>query len=363
MMLDPRPHRSRGAFTLVELVVAMGVFTILGMVFFNVLSSGVVLFAKNAAVNAAHEEARQGLNRLTRDIHASVSVPQLRTASHAVLSSRPTAGVAPTSEGVSFQVVVSGPSFVWKDPTNSALIMVADQGTPPVPGQRMLVPFFNVEGDISKVTGAGTAAHSNIWLANGRETFIASQGPPYKDSGSYTPSTVFAIVYYTERMMYVVEGGSYVADANGSWVQGPGGTYVPAGSYSASTSGSFVLSRGIFKPWSTGVSGTRYNYVAASSGQRFRYDNGKLNLYRQRYTTPQNGNGTAFWEHVATVANHVSSPKPFYVPVSATGALDTRYVGVNLSTRDPKTTNRNYTSTAALLDTEIDYRSRIALYQ
>jgi hypothetical protein len=363
MKLHPQHHHAIRAFTLAELVIGAGVSSILGLVFFNVLGSGLILFAKNTAVNATHEEARQGLNRLTRDIHASVSVPQLRSASGAVVSSRAPSGIAPMASGVSFQVVVAGPNFVWKDPTNNDLIMISDQGgTPPTPGQRLLVPFFNVEGDISKVTGAGTAAHSNIWLANARETFIASQGPPYKDSGSYNPATVFAITYYTERMMYRVEGGSYVADPAGPW-RLSGGTYVPAGTYAVSATGQFVLSRGVYKPWSAGVSGTRYDYTVASGVQRFRFQDGRLNLYRQRYTTSNSGNGTAFWQFVATVANYVGSPTPFYVPVSAAGGVDNKYVGVSLATRDPKTTNRNYLSTASLLDTEIDYRSRLAIYQ
>jgi hypothetical protein len=36
---------------------------------------------------------------------------------------------------------------------------------------------------------------------------------------------------------------------------------------------------------------------------------------------------------------------------------------VKLSARDPSSSNRGYLATASLLDTQIDYRSRITLYQ
>src|SRR5204862_7274857 len=90
-----------------------------------------------------------------------------------------------------------------------------------------------------------------------------------------------------------------------------------------------------------------------------------------------------------TVARYLSSPTPFYVPLVASssgtwyasttsyqsytttsnggqaysGTGDNRYVGVKLSARDPSTSNRGYSSTASLLNTQVDYRSRICLSQ
>jgi hypothetical protein len=124
--------------------------------------------------------------------------------------------------------------------------------------------------------------------------------------------------------MYVVKNGSYIADSQGPW----------------------ILSGG--------------NYVAYTSGtmQRYRFENGELHQYRQRY------NGTAFyWQDIATVAKYISSPKPFYIPLNSSGSVDSKYVGVKLTTRDPKSSNRGYLASASLLDTQIDYRSRICLYQ
>src|SRR5688500_5814896 len=108
MKRQSQPVSSRAGFTLAEIIIAVGVISLLGIIFFQVLQSGLTLSAKNTAVNAAHEEARQGILRMTRDIHAAISVPQLRDSSFAVVSSTPAPNASPgatppTAAGVSFQ--------------------------------------------------------------------------------------------------------------------------------------------------------------------------------------------------------------------------------------------------------------------
>src|SRR5436853_7849938 len=78
---DYNSYRQNGC-TSAEMVVSTMVMAILGIVFLQVLNSGMILYAKNTAVNSAHEEAREGIGHLTRDIHAAVSVPQLRNSTH-----------------------------------------------------------------------------------------------------------------------------------------------------------------------------------------------------------------------------------------------------------------------------------------
>src|SRR3954453_18689920 len=123
-MKSPVHKTSEGAYTVGEMAVAVGVAGLLGLVFFQVLQSGLTLSAKNTAVNAAHEEARQGILRLTRDLHASVSIPQLRSldastnpATYPVISSTPvpnSSGTPPAAAGVSFQNIAYGPNFVFQ---------------------------------------------------------------------------------------------------------------------------------------------------------------------------------------------------------------------------------------------------------
>src|SRR5213082_2506091 len=139
----------QGGFTAVEMVVASMIMAILGIVFIEVLRSGVVLYAKNTAVNSAHEEAREGIIRLTRDIHASISVPQLRTGTaesllpsdtSSIVSPTPAPGAtaAPMAAGVSFQDVVLGPQYIWKDPSGNGPIMVKGDPTGLTPGLHLV---------------------------------------------------------------------------------------------------------------------------------------------------------------------------------------------------------------------------------
>src|SRR3954468_14871057 len=132
-------------YTLGEMVVAAGVLCMLGLVFFAVLNSGMVLYAKNTAVNTAHEEARDGVNRLTRDIHASISVPQLRDTNFNAVSSTPVSatGTAPMAAGVSFQNVALGPQYIWKDPGNNKIMVKGTPNTPeaPVAGMHLVSPL------------------------------------------------------------------------------------------------------------------------------------------------------------------------------------------------------------------------------
>ena len=127
----------------------MAIFGMLGGVFFQVLNSGLILFAKNTAVNVSHEEARQGLNRLTRDIHSAISVPQLRDASFNVVSPGPVSGAFVMAAGVSFQNLSPGPNYVWKDTPNDK-IMIKNGVNKPVEGMRLVVPLWGVEDDITR---------------------------------------------------------------------------------------------------------------------------------------------------------------------------------------------------------------------
>ena len=327
MKLLARRNKAEGAFTVAEMGVAVGVLGLLGLMFFQVLQSGLTLSAKNAALNSAHEEARQGVLRLTRDLHASVSVPQLRDTSFNVVDSTlsPTASpgsTPPTAAGVSFQNIVQGsPDYVWQDPGNSSLIMIKDNGGSPQPGMRLIIPAWGIEDDIIKVTGASVQSHSNVFTLHSLETNI-------KNSKTFG-GTSYAITYYTNRVLYMVQGGSYVADSKGD----------------------FTFANGV------------YTQVAPGAGQ-YRYENGELHYYQQRSTS---GNpsvaGTLYWKDTAVVARFLSNPRPFSVPLNRYGGPDNKYIKVQLSARDPKSTNRGYVSTASLLDTQIDYRSRLTAFQ
>ena len=333
---------SEAAFTVAEMSVAVGVLALLGMAFFQVLNSGLILSAKNTAVNAAHEEARVGVLRLTRDIHAAISVPQLRDNGFNVLSSDPVSGVAPTSAGVSFQNIASGPNFVWKDPGNVNLIMIKDNPSKPTEGMRLIIPFFGLEEDITKVTAAGSANHSNVFIKADQST------PPITAPDYGTP---YCITYYTNRTMYVVRNGNYVPDSQGLYT-------VTTSAYSSGNATRYVLSSGTYKPSTTGTLVVTPALYTSGAAQRYRFEEGELHLYYQGYS-----GSSVYWVDTAVVAKYISSPQPFYVPLNRSGSPNTKYVGVKLTARDPKSSNRGYLATASLLDTQVDYRSRLTLTQ
>jgi hypothetical protein len=334
----------QAGFTAGEMMVACAVLSLLGLVFFQVLNSGVVLYSKNTAVNIAHEEAREGVNRLTRDIHAAVSVPQLRDNGFNTVSSTPVGGVPPTAAGVSFQNVSSGPNFVWQDPISDQLIMIKDQGAQPVAGQHIIIPFWGIEDDITKVVAASVQSHSNVFLANGAEATVAKKAPLYG-------GTTYAITYYTERVMYVVKNGSFIPDSQGPYT-------LTTGTYTSGSMDRYTLTNGSYVSSPTGTTTLTVADYTSGSAQRYRFENGELHCYKQRYS------GSAFrWQDIATVARYISSAKPFYIPLNSGGSPDTKYVGVKLTARDSSSSNRAYLATASLLDTQIDYRARIALYQ
>src|ERR1041385_9156356 len=72
-----RAPSQKAGFTLIEMMVSVLCFALAGGIVFLLLNSGMILYAKNMSVNTAHETTRRAINRLQRDIHASVSVPQL----------------------------------------------------------------------------------------------------------------------------------------------------------------------------------------------------------------------------------------------------------------------------------------------
>ena len=376
-----------GGFTSTEMVVSTMVMAILGIVFFNVLNSGIVLYTKNTAVNSAHQEARAGINLMTRDIHAAISVPQLRTPDAAsltptdttsVVSSVPTGSSAPMAAAVSFQDISIGPQYAWKDPGNNGPLMV--KGTPSTPqapsvGMHLVAPLFNVEDEIVKVTATPTqASHHNVWLANGGESLVANKASLFGATGA-----TYSIIYYTTRVMYLVKNGRYIPDSAGPFT-------LTIATYSSGTAQRYILQNGSYIPSATGTYTVTPAVYTSGTAQRYRYENGELHLYKQAY------NGTSFsWNDTATVAKYISTPTPFYVPLSAdsngpwyestssyqcyttsssgsTGnrfspSPDTRYIGVKLSARDPSSSNRGYLATATLLNTQIDYRSRLTCYQ
>lgn len=210
------PSKASG-FTLVEMMVSVGGVALVGICVFLILQTGMVLYAKNTAENIAHDQARIAINRLLHDIHRAVSIPQLghMVTAPADMTTLPAgswkaygttkafyadSGAGP-SAGFSVQIFGSatdpngGPFQMKNDPGNPDLIMIESGTTSPYVGQHIIFPYYNIEGDVYKLTSTG-ANHFNVWIDGDKQTRIKVK------------KGVNVICYYTTRFAYVVEGNN-----------------------------------------------------------------------------------------------------------------------------------------------------------
>src|SRR4051812_35172797 len=175
-------------FTLVEVMVAVAAMGLVASAMYALMSSGTTLFAKNVAVNMAHQQARNGMMRVARDIHQAVSIPQL------VDDKFQPVGTAGPTAGVTFQVVAKGPYKIKNDPTAPDLTQVESPDPKPIapePGDRLIVIDYDVEADVTRVVGNGN--HWNVFLKDGNEKRIQ------------TDNNSFALCYVTRRVGYLVK--------------------------------------------------------------------------------------------------------------------------------------------------------------
>src|SRR6478609_953361 len=100
-------NRTRRADTRVEVAMTTALASLTGYAGYSVLHIGLMLFAKNSAINVSHQQARRALLRMENDFHSSTSQVQLTDSSGVPL---------PTSTGpeagISFQVSIGGPFLV-----------------------------------------------------------------------------------------------------------------------------------------------------------------------------------------------------------------------------------------------------------
>lgn len=191
----------RHGFTLVEMLLAMGVTGVVGTILFTILHTGVILFAKNTAINLAHQQARIAVMQMEQDIHSAVSTPELTDASRNILTG--TAANGPAA-GLSFQLWAAGPFQVAADTAaGSTSISIKTNGYTPSQYQRLIIPGFQVEMDIINVPSGGTTTSLTLGTA------------PPPTGGSATPGTLPVAVngsssgniacFITDRVYYVVQ--------------------------------------------------------------------------------------------------------------------------------------------------------------
>ncbi len=185
---------------MIELLMTVAVVAISGGAFYWILSTVIMLGARNAGVNVAHQEGRVVLNHAVMDLHNSPSVPQLIDSSLAAVS-----GNGP-SAGVSYQIVVAGPGMVnvaaaagqatigATFPAMTTLAAPTSSVPAPAAGMRFILPAYQVESDIASVAGGA-----------GTYTFTLSQNL----TTAIDPTSNNYQCYYTQRRALVVVNGAF----------------------------------------------------------------------------------------------------------------------------------------------------------
>jgi hypothetical protein len=175
-------------------MVAIGVFVVAGGIIFEVFRSGLIQSAKNSAVNMAHAQARQALDRLVRDIHAAVSVPVLVDTNRVAVAG---AGPAP---GVSFLLQSSPVCLVAADAaaTQNSIQLTGLGSYVPAVGQRLIIPSHQIEADITGVSGNTLTLATNLGVA----VTVSNGGNPNRNIIAYVADLVTYVQVGPELRYY-----------------------------------------------------------------------------------------------------------------------------------------------------------------
>ena len=142
--------------------------SVLGVVAWQLVWQGSILFAKNTAVNPAHQEARVAVMRIEREIHTCVSVPQLVSTTRQPITSGDAAGI-------SLHQFAAGPFQVaagtWAAGYN-VIDIIAPATTPIAVNQRFNIPSHRLESFITGV--AARSGGFRLTLENNLPNRIAT---------------------------------------------------------------------------------------------------------------------------------------------------------------------------------------------
>jgi prepilin-type N-terminal cleavage/methylation domain-containing protein len=193
----------RSGFTLPEMMVTIGVMTIVGMMVFLVLNSGMVLYAKNTAVNSAHQQARAGVDEMLANIHSSVSIPQLVDTNLQPVPEIGADGSPTPAPGISYQAFAAGPFPVVADSAASDTYVQLNcpGGYVPPANVRVEIPSHNIELDATSTSSVGSVWRFNFAKAIGNKINIVGTGI---EGG---PGVTYVITaFLTTRRSYAVIG-------------------------------------------------------------------------------------------------------------------------------------------------------------
>jgi len=197
-------NRSRG-LTLVELMISMGMISVLGLAVYSMLNAGMILGAKNTAVNTAHQQARIAMLQMLQDLHSSVSLPQLVDVNGVPLPT-PAASPSPVpsqkAEGIAFSLYASGPMAVKNDadPGDTSIVINANGVPKPTVGQRLIIRSHKIEATIKRVTGSGSSTQLDL--------MDDLTGANYPLPVALRPSKGKIACFTADRCSYIVVNGA-----------------------------------------------------------------------------------------------------------------------------------------------------------
>ena len=206
------PNSSRKGFTITELMVVVCIIGVSGGLIYMVMETSMKLYAKNSNINITHNQARTAYMQMVQDVHTAASgiICSGSTVSESV-------GYSSTGQGISFQVIRGGPFMVSSNVVNGATsIPIAITSTSnfwPVPGERLIIPSYNVEADIVSVTQSGTIA--TLGLSGSGSTYgltgLTNQSGIPLSQAIVTSTGIYSYnvgCYVTDRVSYLVSGTS-----------------------------------------------------------------------------------------------------------------------------------------------------------
>jgi Tfp pilus assembly protein PilX len=197
MMNSRRHHAPQRGAALIEIMISTTIMLLTGGIVFVILNTGMILFAKNTAINMAHQQARVAVLQMEQDLHSTVSIPQLVDASKNAVS-----GNGPAA-GISCQLYAKGPLKVSSTANaGQATIVINTGGYSPTVGQRLVIATHQIELKITGVSGSGTTR--TLTLESNLPVDVKTQ---LYDSATNSNVNVNVVCFITDRIYYVVNGG------------------------------------------------------------------------------------------------------------------------------------------------------------
>lgn len=213
-----QPKSIAGGFSLVELMIATGIIAFASGAIFLVLETGMKLYAKNTSINLTHDQARIAYLQMMQDVQGAVSL----IVSEGSAASAAGGGYSSTGQAISFQVLRGGPFILTNDvpvgATSVNIYIPPSSNFMPVIGQRLIMPSFGVEADITSVTPVASGTVTLGLLSSS----TSSSNTPLKGkaivAATSGTSNNFGC-FVTDRFTYLVSGtpsGSVLATWFGS---------------------------------------------------------------------------------------------------------------------------------------------------